>query len=249
MDHETLLITGAASGIGEAAAQRMAKKMRVVLADLNFSGAAAVAEELNSRGSVACAVEVDVRNRDSVHRMTDWIATHVGPIHALFNNAGVRRTQSVEKISEADWDLMMHTHVKGAFLCSQAVLPQMCERKRGAIVNMSSDLAVTGAAGMGAYAAAMSAVYSLTKTLAREFAPFGIRVNALGPGPIDTPLLRSGWSDREWKDAEAEILRRVPMGRLGRPEEIAPVLEFLLSDRSAYITGQLIQPNGGAVSW
>jgi 3-oxoacyl-[acyl-carrier protein] reductase len=170
-------------------------------------------------------------------------------VHALFNNAGIGRSNAFEAISEDEWDLMMDVHVKGTFLCCKAVLPQMCERRAGVIVNMSSDYAVKGMIRGAAYAAAKSAVFSLTKSLAMEFVSHGIRVNALGPGPIDTPLLRAGREGAEWEKAAVERAARVPMGRLGRPEEIAAVLDFLLSDKSSYITGQILHPNGGQISW
>lgn len=143
----------------------------------------------------------------------------------------------------------MDTHVKGTFLCCQAVLPAMCAAGKGAIVNMSSDFAVMGVPGGAAYTAAKSAIYSLTKSLALEFAPHGIRVNALGPGPIDTPILKSERTEEEWQAVRALHSERLPVGRLGRPEEVAAVLDFLISDRSSYITGQIIHPNGGQLSW
>jgi NAD(P)-dependent dehydrogenase (short-subunit alcohol dehydrogenase family) len=143
----------------------------------------------------------------------------------------------------------MATHVKGMFLCAQAVLPQMVARKSGTIVNTASDFSVMGVAGLAAYTTAKTAIYSLTKSLALEFAPHNIRVNAIGPGPIDTPLLRKR-ATREEEDAALKAnVARIPMGRLGRPEEVAYVVDFLLSEKSSYITGQIIHPNGGALTW
>lgn len=246
---DTVLITGAASGIGRATARRLASRMPVVIADVSADAAAALAAELTRSGSRAHAVAVDVASRASVARMMAWIDAESGPVHALFNNAGINRRAAVEDITESDWDLMMATHAKGTFLCAQAVLPGMRARNRGVILNMSSDFAVIGLAGAAAYAAAKTAIYSLTKSLALEFAPHGIRVNALGPGPIDTPLLRSGRTPAQWEAVRDGFHQRLPMGRLGRPEEIAAVADFLLSERSAYITGQIIHPNGGQLSW
>src|SRR5690348_14029746 len=246
---KSLLITGAASGIGRAAAKRMAGRMRILAADRNRVGLDSLVEEIERGGHRATAFAVDVTESASVRAMAERIVRDIGPVDALLNNAGISRRKSVEETSAEDWDAVISTHVKGTFLCSRAVLPGMCERRAGAIVNMASDFAVMGVAGAAAYCAAKSAIYSLTKSLALEFAPFGIRVNALGPGPIDTPLLRSGRSEAEWAEAEARNRARVPLGRLGRPEEVAAVLDFLLSERSGYITGQIIHPNGGALSW
>jgi len=167
-------------------------------------------------------------------------------VHALFNNAGISRPGPACDMPEEVWDLMIDVHVKGTFLCCQAVLPQMCERRDGVIVNMSSDYAVVGMIRGAAYAAAKAAIFSLTKSLAQEFAPFAIRVNALGPGPIDTPLLRAGRTGDDWKSARGELL---PMGRIGQPDEVASVLDFLLSEHASYMTGQIVHPNGGQVMW
>lgn len=123
----------------------------------------------------------------------------------------------------------------------------MCERRRGAIVNMSSDYAVARFPRGAAYAAAKSAIFSLTKSLAVEFASFGIRVNALGPGPIETPLLRDGRSRDEWRAAARERGELLPIGRIGQPDEIASVVDFLLSESASYMTGQIIHANGGQV--
>jgi 3-oxoacyl-[acyl-carrier protein] reductase len=246
---ETILITGAASGIGRATAKRLSQRMQVVIADRNGEAARTLADELKREGRRAFAVEVDVTRRAAVTAMMETVANNVGPVHALFSNAGINRRAPIADITEADWDLMMQTHVKGAFLTSQAVLPQMKERKRGTILMMSSDFAVLGMPGAAAYAAAKTAIYSLTKSLAVAFAADGIRVNALGPGPIDTPLLRSGRSPDEWERTHQKFVDTLPMHRLGQPDEIAAVADFLLSDRASYITGQIVHPNGGQLTW
>jgi 3-oxoacyl-[acyl-carrier protein] reductase len=246
---DTILITGAASGIGRATAQRLSRRMQVVIADRNIDAARKLAGEIERDGGKAFAVEVDVTQRASVTAMVEAAGKAFGPIHALFSNAGINRRAPVADITEADWDLMMQTHVKGAFLTSQAVLPQMKERKRGAILMMSSDFAVLGMPGAAAYAAAKTAIYSLAKSLAVAFAADGIRVNALGPGPIDTPLLRSGRSAEEWERTHQKFVDTLPMHRLGQPDEIAAVADFLLSDRASYITGQIVHPNGGQLTW
>jgi NAD(P)-dependent dehydrogenase (short-subunit alcohol dehydrogenase family) len=243
---QTILITGGASGIGLAAARRMSRRMNVIIADLDGDRATEAAREIKAAGHAVSAMQVDVTQRKSVQEMMARIGREVGPVHALFNNAGISRPDLVPDISEEIWDLMIDVHVKGTFLCSQAVLPQMCERRDGMIVNMSSDYAVVGMVRGAAYAAAKSAIFSLTKSLAQEFAPFAIRVNALGPGPIDTPLLRAGRTDDGWKAARGALL---PIGRLGQPDEVAAVLDFLLSEHASYMTGQIVHPNGGQVMW
>ena len=246
---ETILITGAGSGIGGATARRLARRMRVVVADRDPVAAEAVADEIRQNGGQAQAVVVDVSQRTSVVAMMEAIARTVGAVDALFSNAGINRRAPIEAVTEEDWDAMMRTHVKGAFLCAQAVLPGMQSRKRGAILIMSSDYAVIGMPDAAAYAAAKSALYSLTKSLALAFAADGIRVNALGPGPIDTPLLRSGRSGEQWDRQHRMFVERLPMHRLGQPDEIAAVADFLLSARASYITGQIVHPNGGQLSW
>jgi 3-oxoacyl-[acyl-carrier protein] reductase len=245
----TVLITGAASGIGLATARRLAPKMRVILADVDESAAETAAKSLREHGHQADAIGVDVRSAASVQRMVQTIDADIGEIDALFSNAGISSHEPVASISEAEWDSVIETHVKGGFLVTQAVLPQMVERRAGSIVIMSSDYAVKGMRNGAAYAAAKTALYSLCKTLAGEFAPFGIRVNAVGPGPIDTPLLRRGRSPAQWEDHKQARVQSVPMKRLGQPEEVAALVDFLLGPRSSYITGQLIHPNGGQISW
>lgn len=246
---KTILITGAASGIGLATARRMSRHMQVVVADRNEEAAQRAADDIRSAGGQAFAVKVDVSVASSVTNMARDVARSVGEVHALFCNAGISPKKPFEDWSEADWDAVIHTHVKGVFLCTQAFLPQMCARRDGAIVTSGSDYSIVGHVHGSGYAAAKAGIYSLTKSIALEFAPFNIRCNSVGPGPIETPLIRKSMNDEQWARHKALRGERVPMGRMGRPEEVASVVDFLVSDRAAYITGQIIHPNGGCVMW
>lgn len=248
-DKPNVLITGAASGIGRASALRMAKSHHVIIADRDGDGTETVAAEIAGAGGSATAIAVDVSDGASVRDMKARIEADIGPVLSAFFAAGIFIRGVTGEIPEEDWDRMMDIHVKGTFLCCQAVLPAMCAANKGAIVTMSSDFAVMAVPGAAAYMAAKSAIYSLTKSLAIEFAPHNVRVNALGPGPIDTPILKSGRTDAEYEDARAALAESLPVGRLGQPEEVAAVLDFMLSDRSAYMTGQIIHPNGGQLMW
>ncbi len=246
---KTILITGAASGIGLATARRIATHMQVVIADRNYEAATRAADDIKSEGGQAYPVAVDVSVASSVARMAEDVARSVGDVHALFCNAGISPKKPFEDWTEADWDAVIHTHVKGVFLCTQAYLPQMCARKDGAIVTSGSDYSIVGHVQGSGYAAAKAGIYSLTKSIALEFAPFNIRCNSVGPGPIETPLIRKAMNDEQWAKHKAQRGDRVPMGRMGKPEEVASVVDFLVSDRAAYITGQIIHPNGGCVMW
>ena len=245
----TVIITGAASGIGRAAAERLARRMRVILADRDIDRAREVANSLNAAGHHADALEVDVASKASMFAMVARAQEIAGPIDCLFSNAGINIRKPVAEITGDDWDRMMSTHVKGCFLAAQAVLPGMLARGRGAIVNTSSDFDIMGVAGIAAYCAAKAGVYSLTKSMAAEFAGAGIRVNAIGPGPIDTPLLRGGRTPGQFEAVRTKYAGILPVGRLGRPEEVAVVVDYLLSDRAAYVNGTIIHPNGGQFMW
>ncbi|MCC2096491.1 MAG: SDR family oxidoreductase [Hyphomicrobiales bacterium] len=243
------LITGAASGIGKATALRLAKRSAITIADRNEEGARAVAKDIIGSGGKAQALVCDVSDVAAIETMVKEAEKGLGPIDALFNNAGINLREPVLEISGEHWDTIMNVHVRGMFFVAQNVLRGMVERKAGVIVNTSSDFAVIGVPNLGSYCAAKTAIYSLTKCLALEFASHGIRINAIGPGPIDTPILRQNRKPDEIEMALAANAVRTPLGRLGKPEEVAATVDFLLSDRSSYINGQLIQPNGGCVIW
>jgi 2-hydroxycyclohexanecarboxyl-CoA dehydrogenase len=244
-----VIITGGASGIGRATAERLAKRMHVIIADRDIAAAKALAETLKAGGHRADALDVDVSDRDSMFAMVARAKDIAGPIDCLFSNAGINIRAPVMDITEADWDRMMSTHVKGCFLAAQAVLPDMIGRGKGAIVNTSSDFAVMGVANIAAYCAAKTAIYSLTKALAVEFTGAGVRVNAIGPGPIDTALLRGGRTAEQFGAVQDKYANILPVGRLGRPEEVAVVVDYLLSDRASYVSGTIIHPNGGQLMW
>jgi NAD(P)-dependent dehydrogenase (short-subunit alcohol dehydrogenase family) len=244
------VISGAASGIGRATATRLAARGdHVALLDVDAAKLEASVQAIRGAGGRAERWPLDVRDRAAIEKACGEVEERLGPITYVFSNAGISGLRPFQDMTLQEWSAMLDTHVTGAFHLCQAALARMVRRERGALVLTSSDFAVVGMPRNAHYTAAKTALYSLTKALALEFAPHGIRVNAVGPGPIDTPLLRSGRTPAEWEERLAFLQERIPMGRLGRPEEVASVVEFLLSDRARYITGQLVQPNGGQVMW
>jgi NAD(P)-dependent dehydrogenase (short-subunit alcohol dehydrogenase family) len=244
------VITGAGSGIGRATARHLAARGdAVALADIDLDGLNATAEQVRAAGGRVLACPLDVRDRPAVDRFYTTVLQELGGLTYVFSNAGVSRPAPVVDLQLADWNLVVQTHVTGAFNMCQPALIHMVQRGSGAIVIMSSDYAVMGMRHFASYAAAKSALYSLTKALARDFAASGIRVNAVGPGPIDTPALRRHLAGQDWDQFKRARADRLPMQRLGQAEEVAAVVDFLLSDRAAYITGQIVHPNGGQLMW
>jgi 3-oxoacyl-[acyl-carrier protein] reductase len=235
------LVTGGAQGIGRTISEELARAgAHVVLGDVNLKGAQETSEAINISGGSASAVKIDVSNATEVREVFDFIIKDKKPVDILVNNAGITRDGLMVRMKESDWDLVLDINLKGSFLCSQQAAKQMMKQKSGAIVNIASIVGVMGNFGQANYSASKAGVIGLTKTLAREVASRGIRVNAIAPGFIDTEMTRV--LDKEVRQ---KLIEQIPLSRLGLPEDVARCINFLVSDKSSYITGQVINLNGG----
>ncbi len=237
------VVTGAGRGMGRAVALRLASGgASVVVNDLRLEDADRVAAELNAGGTKSLAVEGDVTSADDVCRMVKRTTDEFGAVHILVNNAGVLRPTPVIDIEEVEWDFVVGVNLKGTFLCSRAVLPAMRAQGWGRIVNFSSTAGKNVSTVGGAhYTAAKAGILGFTRHLAKEEAGYGITVNSVCPGLIDTEMVRDTIS-AERTDAYAASF---PIQRLGEPEEVAELVAFLASDRASYITGASLDINGG----
>jgi NAD(P)-dependent dehydrogenase (short-subunit alcohol dehydrogenase family) len=206
-----------------------------------------VADAIVRAGGRAQSFALDVSRSARVDDTVKRVMQRMGPVGYLANIAGTDALVPLEDISDAEWLRMFAVAVNGAFFMCRAVLPGMMERRFGRIVNMSSLHAIRGQAGRTHYAAAKGAIIGLTKSLAREKAALNIRVNAVAPGPIDTPLWRAGRSGAALRRDMKERATIIPLGRLGTPGEIAEVIAFLLSERSSYVTGAVLTADGGEI--
>lgn len=235
------LVTGGAQGIGRTIGEELTRAgAHVVLGDVNLEGAQATAEAINNNGGSASAVKLDVSNAAEVKQVFDFILKDKKPVDIVVNNAGITRDGLMIRMKESDWDLVLDINLKGSFLCSQQAAKQMMKQKSGAIVNIASIVGVMGNFGQANYSASKAGVIGLTKTLAREVASRGIRVNAVAPGFIDTEMTRV--LD---ETVRQKLIEQIPLARLGLPEDVARCVAFLVSDQSSYITGQVINLNGG----
>jgi 3-oxoacyl-[acyl-carrier protein] reductase len=237
------IVTGAGSGIGRATALRLARDgYALVCNDLSPDGAAAVAGEITAAGGRAVATAGDVSDEVAVTLLVDGAHAAFGDVTLLVNNAGYAHQSRFVDLKTADFDRMFAVHVRGTFLCTRAVLPEMLARGAGVIVNIASQLGQIGGKDMAHYCGAKAAVIGMTKALAREVSRQGIRVNAVAPGPINTPLSRA-ISD-EWRIAKTAEL---PLGRYGEAEEVASTIAFLASPAASLFVGQTLGPNSGDV--
>jgi NAD(P)-dependent dehydrogenase (short-subunit alcohol dehydrogenase family) len=250
LNGKVTIITGGASGIGRASALLFAREgAPVVIADRNEVAGREIEKEISSSGAHAIFESADVTEAADCRRVVDRAVREFGGIHILFNNAGIIRRASVPELSEEDWDLVMAVNVKSMFLMARHVIPVMADSGGGSIINMASGWGLAAGPRAAVYCASKGAVVLLTKAMAIDHGPQNIRVNCLCPGDTDTGMLRSE-AQQLGEPAErflADAAKR-PLGRVGRPEEIAQAALYLASDASAFVTGTALVVDGGGLA-
>ncbi|MDP3974705.1 MAG: SDR family NAD(P)-dependent oxidoreductase [Candidatus Jorgensenbacteria bacterium] len=240
------LVTGARRGMGKADALALAAQgAKVVVSDINAEECEVVAEEIRAKGGEAFALKLDVSDAADVNRAFDSAIAQFGRLDILVNNAGIFAPKPALEMTESEWDRTIDINLKGQFLCAQRAAKEMAKNKWGRIINIASI--ASGQVGVGIalgahYTASKGGILGMTETMAIEFAPLGINVNAIGPGAIDTPMISAANMSKE---AMAELLAGIPLKRMGTPEEIAAAVVFLASNEASYVTGATFFVDGG----
>lgn len=241
---KTAIVTGGSRGIGRAIACCLAEEGANVA--VIFAGNTAAAEEtlqqIKEKGGNAISIQCDVANEEAVAAMVKEVKDTFGSVDILVNNAGITRDGLLMRMKTSDWQAVLDTNLTGAFFCTKAVTKLMMKQRSGAIVNLTSVVGLTGNAGQANYAAAKAGIIGFTKSIAKELASRGIRANAIAPGCIDTDMT-AVLSDA----VKEEMLKTIPLGRVAQPEEVAKAVLFLVSDCASYITGQVLNVDGGMV--
>ena len=243
LENKTAIVTGAGRGLGKGIALKLAAEgAKVIVADMSMETASATAEEINASGGTAKAFAVNIAKQDEVKAMMDFTVESFGTLDVIVNNAGITRDGLLMRMKEEDWDAVIATNLKSMYNCSKAVMRTMMKQKAGRIINMASVVGETGNAGQANYAAAKAGVIGFTKALAKEVSSRGITANVIAPGFIATDMTKVlGESVQE------EMLKTIPLGRPGDPQDVANAVLFFASEEAAYITGQVLNVDGGMV--
>ena len=246
LEGKVALVTGAGragKGIGRSISLKLAKEgAKIAIADFAKDAADAVAKEVSDMGGEALAVYGSVSNPEDVDKMVKAVVDKFGKIDILVNNAGITRDNLIMRMTEAEWDMVLSTNLKGVFVCTKAVSKLMMRQRSGRIVNMASVMGIMGNAGQANYSASKGGVIALTKTTAKELGSRGVNANAVAPGFIQTVM-----TEELPEDVKKGISDQIPLRRLGSPDDVADVVLFLCSEASSYVTGQVIAVDGGMV--
>ena len=236
------IVTGAARGIGLGIARALAREgARVAVCDIRAELLDEAVAEIEASQCQVLGFQMDVTRVEQIQQVVDSVLGQWGSIDILVNNAGIYEVLPFEEISEAQWDRLLAVNLKGAFLCCQAIVPHMKRQGSGRVVNIASSAGKTGGVLAGAhYSVSKAGLICLAKQLARELGPHGITVNAIAPGRIDTPMIQT-----VSKEENEAFVQKTPLGRLGTPEDVANAVVFLASDEASFITGEILDVNGG----